>query len=348
MTTEHSTGIESALHENRTFPPPSAAALGMPRWHVASMDEYRALHQRSVEDPAGFWGEVAGELHWFSPWSKVLEWNAPDARWFVGATTNICYNCVDRQIDSGHGDDMAIVWEGEPLIAKGAHAREPAATAPEIRALTYHDLRRETARFANALKALGVKKGDVVTIYMGMVPELAIAMLACARIGAAHSIIFGGFSSQAIVDRVKDAGSKVIVTCDGAWRRGKVVPLKDNVDAACDELNRTPDAVDAVVVLKRCHNAITHHALRDHDWAEITSAASDDCPCEPMDSEDMLFLLYTSGSTGKPKGILHTTGGYMVYTYLTSKLTFNLIPDAGQLFWCTADIGWVTGHSYIV
>ncbi|MFG0242963.1 MAG: acetate--CoA ligase [Phycisphaerales bacterium JB054] len=340
--------IESALHENRIFPPPSAEALGMPAWHVASMDEYRTLHQRSVEDPEGFWGEIASGLHWFSPWSKVLEWNAPDARWFVGATTNICYNCVDRQIESGHGDDMAIVWEGEPLIAKGAHAREPAATSPEIRALTYYDLQRETSKCANALKALGVKKGDVVTIYMGMVPELAIAMLACARIGAVHSIIFGGFSSQAIVDRVKDAKSKTIITCDGAWRRGKVVPLKDNVDAACDELNRTPDAVDSVVVLKRCHNSITHHAMRDHDWAEITSAASDHCPCEPMDSEDMLFLLYTSGSTGKPKGILHTTGGYMVYTYLTSKLTFNLVPDAGQLYWCTADIGWVTGHSYIV
>jgi len=348
MTTEHSTGIESALHENRTFPPPSAAALGMPKWHIASMDEYRALHQRSIEDPEGFWGEIASELHWFSPWSKVLEWNAPDAKWFVGATTNICYNCVDRQIDSGHGDDMAIVWEGEPLIEKGAHAPRPTAVSPEIRALTYHDLQRETAKCANALKALGVQKGDVVTIYMGMVPELAIAMLACARIGAAHSIIFGGFSSQAIVDRVKDAKSKTIITCDGAWRRGKVVPLKDNVDAACDELNRTPDAVDSVVVLKRCHNAITHHALRDHDWAEITAAASDDCPCEPMNAEDMLFLLYTSGSTGKPKGILHTTGGYMVYTYLTSKLTFNLVPDAGQLYWCTADIGWVTGHSYIV
>ena len=348
MTTEHSTGIESALHENRTFPPPSAAALGMPKWHIASMDEYRTLHQRSIEDPESFWGEIASELHWFSPWSKVLEWNAPDAKWFVGATTNICYNCVDRQIDSGHGDDMAIVWEGEPLIEKGAHAPRPTAVSPEIRALTYHDLQRETAKCANALKSLGVQKGDVVTIYMGMVPELAIAMLACARIGAAHSIIFGGFSSQAIVDRVKDAKSKTIITCDGAWRRGKVVPLKDNVDAACDELNRTPDAVDSVVVLKRCHNAITHHALRDHDWAEITAAASDDCPCEPMNAEDMLFLLYTSGSTGKPKGILHTTGGYMVYTYLTSKLTFNLGPDAGQLYWCTADIGWVTGHSYIV
>ncbi len=363
-------GIESALHETRTFPPPPADALGMPAWHVASMDDYRALHKRSLDDPEGFWGEIARELHWFSPWSKVLEWNAPDARWFVGGKTNICYNCVDRQVESGHGDDPAIVWEGEPAQATGVagtehaggrafqpaatehaggRAFQPAADQPfETRTLTYRDLQRETSQFANALKALGVRKGDIVTIYMGMVPELAIAMLACARIGAAHSIIFGGFSAQAIVDRVQDAGSKVIITCDGAWRRGKVVPLKDNVDAACAQLEGTPETVESVVVLTRCGNTITRHATRDHDWHDLVKAAADDCPCEPMDAEDMLFLLYTSGSTGKPKGILHTTGGYMVYTYLTSKLTFNLVPDTGQLYWCTADIGWVTGHSYIV
>jgi acetyl-CoA synthetase len=193
-----------------------------------------------------------------------------------------------------------------------------------------------------------VKKGDVVTLYMGMVPELAIALLACARIGAVHSVIFGGFSSQAIVDRVVDADSRLIVTCDGAWRRGKVVPLKDNVDAACAELDGTQNAVESVVVLRRCGNEVARHKGRDHDWADLMAAADADCPCEPMDAEDMLFLLYTSGSTGKPKGIKHTTGGYMVWTCLTAKYVFNLIPDQGQVYWCTADIGWVTGHSYIL
>ncbi len=339
--------IHSVLKEGRVFPPPPPARAGAVRWLIDSMDEYRALHERSLADPEGFWADAAAELHWFKPWSKALEWTPPDARWFVGAQTNICYNCVDRQVEAGFGDQVAIVWEGEPVGGGGA-----SGVGGEIRRLTYADLQRETARFGNVLRSLGVKKGDVVTIYMGMVPELAIAMLACARIGAIHSIIFGGFSSQAIVDRVVDAGSKVIVTCDGSWRRGKVVPLKDNVDAACAELEGTPHAVESVVVLRRCDNDISWHrdgpAGRDHDWTDLMLAASEACPCEPMDSEDMLFLLYTSGSTGKPKGIRHTTGGYMVWTYLTSKYVFNLIPDANQLYWCTADIGWVTGHSYII
>ncbi|MCH9058414.1 MAG: acetate--CoA ligase, partial [Planctomycetes bacterium] len=330
--------IQSVLREDRRFDPPDARSLGFDRWHVASLDDYRAMHARSINDPEGFWSRVAHELHWFQPWSKVLEWSPPDARWFVGAATNLCYNCVDRQVDAGHGDELALIWEGEPVPDQG----------PEVRRLTYADLQRETARFGNVLTSLGVRKGDVVTIYMGMVPELAIAMLACARIGAVHSIIFGGFSSHAIVDRVHDAQSKVVVTCDGGWRRGKVLPLKANVDDACDELAGTPDAIEHVVVVKRCGGQTAWVQGRDQWWAELMEAASDDCPCRPMDSEDMLFLLYTSGSTGKPKGIVHTTGGYMVYTYLTSKLVFNLIPDAGQVFWCTADIGWVTGHSYIV
>ncbi len=330
--------IHSVLQETRTFPPRPAADLGMPLWYVDSMEKYRAMHDRSLKDPEGFWGGVARELHWFKPWDRVLEWTAPDAKWFVGGRTNVCYNCVDRQVDAGHGGEAAIVWEGEPMPGG----------KPEVRRLTYADLREQTARLANALKGLGIKKGDVVTIYMGMVPELAIAMLACARIGAAHSIIFGGFSSQAIVDRVHDADSKVIITSDGAWRRGKIVPLKANVDAACAELEGTPSEVKHVVVLHRCGNDVTMRPGRDHWLDALVSRASDRCPCEPMDAEDPLFLLYTSGSTGKPKGVLHTTGGYMVYTYLTSKYVFNLVPDAGQLFWCTADIGWVTGHSYIV
>ena len=326
--------IESVLQENRTFPPPEGFSEAIGGAYVTSSEQYREMHDRSLGDPEGFWSEIAGELDWFTPWNRVLDWKAPDAKWFVGATTNLCHNCVDRQVANGHGDQVAIIWEGEPMTGP----------TPEIRTLTYADLQRDTARFANALKALGVSRGDIVTLYMGMVPELAIAMLACARIGAAHSVIFGGFSAQAIADRVEDADSRIVITCDGAWRRGNVVPLKDNVDAAA----AMTDRVKTVVVLKRCGNEIAWTAGRDHWWHDVVAAAADECPCEPMDSEDLLFLLYTSGSTGKPKGILHTTGGYMVYTYLTSKYVFNLVPDRGQVYWCTADIGWITGHSYIV
>ena len=346
MTDSSHGSIESVLHETRVFPPPSPERAGVPRWLVPSMDAYRAMHARSISDPEGFWGEVAGELGWFKPWDKVLEWNAPDAKWFVGGQTNLCYNCVDRHVEQGRGDRIGIVWEGEPM--QGG--------APEIRRLSYAQLQKDIARFANALREQGVRKGDVVTIYMGMVPELAIAVLACARIGAAHSVIFGGFSAQAIADRVTDASSKVIVTCDGAWRRGGVVPLKKNVDDAIGLLDN--NIVQSVIVLRRCANEVAMTPGRDHDWGELVAAASDDCPCEPLDSEHMSFLLYTSGSTGKPKGIQHTVGGYMVYTYLTSKYVFNLIPDLdtpvrddaqnGQLFWCTADVGWITGHSYII
>jgi acetyl-CoA synthetase len=250
---------------------------------------------------------------------------------------------VDRQVNAGLGDQTAIIWEGEPEIGPESASGDQ-RHRHEVRNLTYSDLLREISKLANVLKSLGVKKGDVVTIYMGMVPELAIAMLACARIGAAHSVIFGGFSATAIADRVKDAHSKLVITADGAWRRGKVVPLKDNVDAACADA----PSIENVIVLKRCANAISWNEKRDLWWHERVSAAADQCPCEPMDSEDMLFLLYTSGSTGKPKGIMHTTGGYMVHTYLTAKYVFNLVPDADQMYWCTADIGWVTGHSYII
>ncbi len=334
-----STGIESVLHENRVFRPRPAAELAMSKWHIDSMDAYRHLYERSIADPGGFWGEIAAELHWIEPWQKVVEWNLPDARWFVGGQTNICYNCIDRQIDAGHGDELALIWESEPMDHDGD---------PEVQRFTYNDLRREVSQCANVLKSLGVKKGDVVTIYMGMVPELAFAMLACARIGAAHSIIFGGFSAQAIRDRVMDADSNIIITCDGAWRRGKIVPLKDNVDAACKELAREGHDVEAVLCVERCNNDVQWTNGRDRWWHDLVLAAPDECVAEPMDSEDMLFLLYTSGSTGKPKGIVHTTGGYMVWTYLTSKLTFNLLPDEDQVYWCTADIGWITGHSYII
>ncbi len=333
-----SNSIESVLHEDRKFDAPAASEVGAPRWLVSSMDEYRTMYERSVNDPEGFYAEVAAELHWFEKWSSVVEFEAPDAKWFVGGKTNLCYNCVDRHVESGHGDQTAIVWEGEPVGDGG----------PEIKRISYADLKRQAAKFANVLRSHGVKKGDVVTIYMGMVPELAVAVLACARIGAVHSVIFGGFSAQAIVDRVVDAQSKVIVTCDGSWRRGKVVPLKANVDEAIGMLKEQGESiVEHVFCVGRCHNDIAWGEL-DRCWTEEMDKASDDCPCEALDSEDMSFLLYTSGSTGKPKGIAHTIGGYMVHTYLTSKYTFNLIPDEGQVYWCTADVGWITGHSYIL
>ncbi len=332
--------IESVLQENRIFNPPAPSEVGAAKWLISSLDEYHAMYKASIESPETFWADVADEFHWFKKWDSVLEWNAPDAKWFHGGTTNACYNCVDRQVESGHGDDPAIIWEGEPV--------DDAGNPIDGRTLSYKELQTEVSKLANVLKSKGIGKGDIVTIYMGMVPELAIAMLACARIGAPHSVIFGGFSAQAIADRVGDARSKMILTCDGSWRRGKVVPLKDNVDAAIRVLEEQGDQpVKHVLCVGRCHNKIAWGPL-DCCWTEEMENASPDCPCEEMQSEDMLFLLYTSGSTGKPKGIVHTTGGYMVYTAMTAKYTFNLIADENQVFWCTADCGWITGHSYIV
>ncbi|QDU32813.1 Acetyl-coenzyme A ligase [Poriferisphaera corsica] len=337
---ETSSTMESILDEHRHFPPSKVFSNGA---HIKSIEQYEAMHKRSIDEPETFWAEIADQLHWFKKWDQVLDWRLPDAKWFVGGSTNICYNCIDRQIDAGLGNHTAIIWESEPL-ENGQ---------PEVRKLTYYDLRREVSRFANGLKKLGVQKGDVVTIYMPMIPELAIAMLACARIGAVHSIIFGGFSASAIRDRVEDGKSKIVITADGGWRRGKIVPLKDNVDEA---LTLT-DLVETVVVYERCKNNIVMADGRDHWWHEVISTASEHCPAEEMASEDLLFILYTSGSTGKPKGIMHTTGGYMVYTYLTSRYTFDLHetkPDGnggaenGDVYWCTADIGWITGHSYII
>ena len=331
--------IESTLKESRVFEPPAPAEIGAPRWLVDSAGAYETMYRRSIDDPEGFWGEIAQGFRWSTPFDAVLSGEMPDARWFDGGATNVCDNCVDRIIDEGRGDDPAIIWEGEPTDASGAPT--------DTRTITYNELKREVCALANALKSLGIGKGDIVTIYMGMVPELAVAMLACARIGAPHSVIFGGFSAQAITDRVIDADSRIILTCDGAWRRGKVVELKANVDAAIDQMGEH-GPVEHVVTLRRCGNEIVDHGGRDHDWHELTRAAEGECPCEPMDAEDMLFLLYTSGSTGKPKGIVHTTAGYMVYTATTAKYTFNLIPDESQVYWCTADCGWITGHSYIV
>ncbi|MEL7473785.1 MAG: acetate--CoA ligase [Planctomycetota bacterium] len=346
-----SSGITTVLQENRTFAPPTPADVGAERWLISSMDEYKAMHARSIEDPDAFWKQETGGLRWFKPWTKAVEFESPDAKWFVGGTTNLCFNCVDRHVEDGAGDDTAIVWEGEP-IQDGDDGG-----APEVSYLTYADLKRETSKFANVLTDLGVKQGDVVTVYMGMVPELAIAVLACARIGAMHSVIFGGFSSQAIADRVTDAQSRVIVTCDGSWRRGKVVPLKANVDAAIEQVGL--GVVEHVVMVERTNNDVSLVDGRDQTWDAVMAAASDDCPCAELDSEAPAFLLYTSGSTGKPKGILHTVGGYMVHAAMTAKYTFNLIPGldkpqregdapSGQLYWCTADVGWITGHTYIL
>ncbi len=286
------------------------------------------MYQRSLDDPEGFWAEQAEDFHWFEKWDTVRNWDPPHVEWFVGGKTNIAYNCLDVHLDTPKKNKAAIIWESED---------------GESETYTYGDLHREVSRFANVLKNLGVEKGDRVAIYMGMVPELAIAMLACARIGAAHSIIFGGFASHAIQERVNDAECKLIITCDGAYRRGDVVPLKDNVDKAIEEGTPT---VENVVVYQRTGSDIDMVENRDHWWSDLIEDVSYHCPAEEVDSEHLLFILYTSGTTGKPKGVVHTTAGYMVYTAMTSKYVFDLQED--DTYWCTADIGWITGHSYIV
>lgn len=316
----------------QTVVPPSAEFASQAR--ISSMEAYESQWKRSIDDPEGYWGEVAADSHFFKKWDRVLEWNLPFAKWFVGAETNMSYNCLDFQIEKGRGDHPAIIWEGEPAEADG--------TPKQRVTLTYRQLLAKVSRFANALKKQGVKKNDRVTIYMPMVPELAIAMLACARIGAPHSVIFGGFSAQAIADRLQDADSRHIITADGGWRRGKVVPLKHNVDEAV----KLVDNVDKVIVLKHCDNDVEWDPSRDVWWSDAIDGLADECPAEKLDAEHMLFLLYTSGSTGKPKGILHTTAGYMIYTRHTAEYIFDYNRD--DVYWCTADIGWITGHSYIV
>ncbi len=320
--------LDSVLRENRVFPPPAEFAA---KAHVDSEAAYEELYARSVKDPEGFWAGIAKELHWFKPWTKVLDWpndpQEPWAKWFVGGTTNLCYNCVDRHVKNGKKDKTAIVWEGEP---------------GEIRRLTFGELLKEVSKFANALKKLGVKKGDRVAIYMGMTPELAIALLGCARIGAVHSVIFGGFAAHAIVDRVNDSDCVAVITQDGSFRRGGEVKLKATVDEA---LGQCP-SVKNVVVYRRTGSPVEMKAGRDHWWHELVAKASEECPAEELDSEHPLYILYTSGTTGKPKGLVHTTGGYGVQTYYTSKLVFDLKED--DVYWCSADIGWVTGHSYVV
>ena len=322
--TTQAANFDSVLNETRVFAPPAAFAA---KAHIHNRAEYDALYQRSIQDPEGFWAEAARELHWFTPWKQVLQWEAPWAKWFVGGTMNIAYNCLDLQVARGRGDKTAILWEGEP---------------GEVRKLTFAELSREVQRASNMLRAHGVQKGDRVAIYMGMTPELAIAVLACARIGAVHSVIFGGFAASALVDRIGDAQANVVITQDGSYRRGGEVRLKATVDEA---MERCPN-VRSVIVYRRTGSEVTMRAGRDHWWQEEMAKVSDVCPAEALDAEHPLYILYTSGTTGKPKGIVHTTGGYAVHTYLTSKYIFDLKDD--DVYWCTADIGWVTGHSYVI
>ena len=338
---DSSDAIESSLQEQRVFPPPAEFAR---RAHIKSLEEYERMYRESIDLPEQFWGKMAEQLHWFTKWNTVLDWKLPYAKWFVGGKLNASCVCLDAQIEKGLGDKAAILWEGEPESGRPG-------SGGSVHRVSYRQLRDDVCRLANALKKLGVKKGDRVTIYMPMVPEAAVAMLACARLGAAHSVIFGGFSSQAIIDRVEDAKSNLIITADGGFRRGNIVPLKSNVD---DALKRT-DRVKNVVVLQRV-GAPTDPNLprapinwvegRDVWWHEIVREESTECAPEPMDAEDMLFILYTSGSTGKPKGIIHTTGGYLLGCQITTKYVFDIHPE--DIYWCTADVGWITGHSYVV
>jgi acetyl-CoA synthetase len=300
---------------------------------VPSREHYDELYRRSIADPTGFWGEMAARLDWMEPWQQVLDWQPPLARWFVDGRLNVSANCLDRHLHGPRRNKAALIWVGEPC--------GPGAPA-ERRVLTYHDLHRDVCRFANALRALGVGAGDRVGIYLPMIPEAAIAMLACARIGATHSVVFGGFSAEALRDRMNDAGAKVVVTADGGYRRGAIVPLKANVDAA---LAQTPSVKD-VVVVRRTGAGVPMQGGRDHWWHELVESASADCPPVALDSEHPLFILYTSGTTGKPKGVVHTTGGYLLHAMQSAQWVFDLKDE--DTYWCTADIGWVTGHSYVV
>ncbi len=325
MANEHAGQINTVMQEERLFPPPAAFAA---QAHIGSFQEYQTLWDEAAKDIEGFWGKLGKEqLHWFKDFDEVLDWQPPLAKWFVGGETNASYNCLDVHLSTDRKDKVAIIFEGEP---------------GDSRTLTYAQLHEEVCKFANVLKSQGVEAGDVVSIYLPMTPELAIAMLACARVGAVHSVIFGGFSSEAIADRNNDAQAKVQITADAGWRRGSELPLKATVDAA---LAKSP-TVEKCIVLRRTGSEVEMVPGRDYWWDELMDQASADCPAAQLDSEHPLFILYTSGSTGKPKGIKHTTAGYNLYTKITSRWVFDLKED--DVYWCTADCGWITGHSYIV
>jgi len=322
MANDEHAGIDDLLLENRKFPPPADFQRDALVAGTFLYDEARA-------DDEGFWARQAAELlDWDTDWHTICQWNLPFAEWFVGGRLNVAHNCLDRHVLNGRGDKVAIHWEGEP---------------GDTRTITYAQLLDEVKRFSNVLKGLGVERGDRVNIYLPMIPEAVVAMLSCARIGAAHSVVFGGFSSQALADRINDASAKVLITADGGYRRGEVFPLKPAADEA---LAATP-TIEHVVVVKRGGNTVDMKSGRDQWYHDLMATASDDCPAESMDSEQLLFLLYTSGTTGKPKGIMHTTGGYLTHVAYTHKYVFDLHPDT-DVYWCTADVGWITGHSYIV
>ncbi len=327
MTSDNSS-MESVSHEHRKFAPPSEFVEAA---HISGDLAYRALYKKSVQDPEAFWAEAAGELHWFKKWDTVLDdSDAPFFRWFDGSRTNLSYNCLDRHIDAGRGDKIAIHWEGEP---------------GDSRDISYAQLHLEVCRLANALKSRGVQKGDRIAVYLPMIPELAVAVLACARIGAVHSVIFAGFSADSIRDRVLDSETRMVITADGGYRRGKMLELKSIVDEGVANC----DCVKDVIVVKRGNDHPVVCSMvdgRDRWYHDLVAHMDDHCPAEEMEAEDLLFLLYTSGTTGKPKGIMHTTAGYQVFSYLTSKYIFDLKQD--DVYWCTADVGWITGHTYIV
>ena len=318
MTTDR---IETLLDEQRRFPPADAFKA---QAHVRNNNPY----DQARRDPEGYWADWARQLEWSRPFDRVLEWKPPHAKWFIGGKLNASVNCLDRHVRAGRGGRVALIWEGEP--------------AGEVRRITYGELHADVNKFANVLKGLGVKRGDRVAIYLPMVPEVAVAMLACARIGAVHTVVFGGFSAESLRDRINDAGAKLLITADGGYRRGAIVPLKQNAD---DALQDTP-SIEHVIVLRRTGQTVTFKTGRDLWWSELMSRAPKECPPEAMDAEDPLYILYTSGTTGKPKGILHTTGGYLTQVYATTKWVFDL--KDSDVFWCTADVGWVTGHSYVV
>ncbi|HEX8440324.1 acetate--CoA ligase [Archangium sp.] len=316
--------MQSVLVENRVFPPPGDFAR---RAHIRSMEDYRRLWAEAEKDPEAYWGARAREeLYWKEPFQTVLDWKPPHARWFVEGRTNLAYNCVDRHLDKRR-DKTAILFEGEP---------------GDRRKVTYGELARDVNRLANGLRSLGVSKGDRVGIYLPMIAEAAVAMLACARIGAVHSVVFGGFSAEALLERMNDAGAKVLLTADGGWRKGAVVPLLDNVRKAMPQLK----SIERVVVFQRTTQGALQLSGKELAWSELVAKQADTCEPEWVESEHPLFILYTSGSTGKPKGVLHTTGGYSVHTSLTTRWVFDLKEE--DVYWCTADVGWVTGHSYVV
>jgi len=314
--------IEALLAEGRTFPPP-------PEFKKTAHITDAEIYDEAERDFEGFWARQAADLlDWSDEWHTILDWDLPFAKWFIGGKLNVSVNCLDRHVAAGHGEQIAYHWEGEP---------------GDIRTITYAQLLEEVQRVSNALKSLGIEKGDRVNIYLGMVPELPIAMLACARIGAPHSVVFGGFSAESLRDRINDAEARLLITADGAWRRGQIVPLKHSADTAMAE---TP-SIERCLVVRRTGQDVPMQEGRDLWWDDLVPGQSADCPAEPMDSEDLLYLLYTSGTTAKPKGIMHTTGGYLTQVAWTHKYVFDIKPES-DVYWCAADVGWVTGHSYIV